>query len=416
MGDSERFVIVGAGLAGAKGAEALRRQGFDGRIALVGDEPHRPYERPPLSKGYLAGGMAFEAAHVHDEGWYAENRVDLQLGVPVQRIDRSLRQVELADGTRLDYDKLLLATGAHPRSLPVPGIDAEGVLHLRRVEDSDRIKRTLAEVERLVVVGAGWIGLEVTAAARTAGVAVTVVETTELPLLRVLGPEVARVFADVHRQHGVEFRFGTAVDEVRTARGRVTGVRLTDGTEVGADAVLVAVGVVPEVTLAEQAGLRVQNGVLVDATLRTPDPNIVAAGDVANAFNPLLGKQIRVEHWANALNQPTTAAAAMLGRDVAYSELPYFFTDQYDPGAGGIGMEFLGHVEPGGYDQVVFRGDVEAREFIAFWLDGGRVLAGMNVNVWDVQEQLGTLITSGTTVDTAALADPDTPLNDLIAR
>ncbi|KAA5833610.1 NAD(P)/FAD-dependent oxidoreductase [Saccharopolyspora hirsuta] len=416
MGDSERFVIVGAGMAGAKGAEALRALGFDGRIALLGDEPHRPYERPPLSKDYLLGKSGFDAAYVHEEGWYAENRVDLQLGVSVQRIDRALRQVELSDGNRIDFDKLLLATGAHPRSLPVPGADAEGVLHLRNVEDSDRIKRTLARVERLVVVGAGWIGLEVTAAARTAGVAVTVVETAELPLLRVLGPEVAQVFADLHRAHGVEFRFGTAVDEIRTAGGRATGVRLTDGTELPADAVLVAIGVDPEVSLAAQSGLRVQNGVLVDASLRTPDPNIVAAGDVANAFNPLLGKQIRVEHWANALNQPATAAAAMLGRDAEYSELPYFFTDQYDPDAGGIGMEYLGHVDPGGYDRVVFRGDVAAREFIAFWLDGGRVLAGMNVNVWDVQDQLKTLITSGTAVDPDALADPSTPLNDLIAR
>ncbi|MDA3647716.1 FAD-dependent oxidoreductase [Saccharopolyspora indica] len=416
VGDSERFVIVGAGMAGAKGAEALRALGFDGRIALLGDEPHRPYERPPLSKEYLLGNAGFDAAYVHDEGWYAENRVDLQLRASVRRIDRSLRQVELADGARIDFEKLLITTGAHPRSLPVPGIEAEGVLHLRRVEDSDRIKRTLAGIERLVVVGAGWIGLEVAAAARTAEVAVTIVETAELPLLRVLGPEVAQVFADLHRAHGVEFRFGTAVDEIRTSGGRATGVRLTGGSELPADAVLVAVGVDPDVELAQQAGLRVQNGILVDASLRTPDPNIVAAGDVANAYNPLLGKQIRVEHWANALNQPATAAAAMLGRDAEYSELPYFFTDQYSPDAGGIGMEYLGYVEPGGYEQVVFRGDVPGREFIAFWLDGGRVLAGMNVNVWDVQDQLRTLITSGTTVDPAALADPGTALNDLIAR
>ncbi|MDA3625845.1 FAD-dependent oxidoreductase [Saccharopolyspora oryzae] len=411
MGDSERFVIVGAGMAGAKGAEALRELGFDGRISLFGDEPHRPYERPPLSKDYLLGNAGFDAAYVHDENWYADNRVDLQLGMTVQRIDRSLRQVELTDGTRIEFDKLLLATGAHPRSLPVPGVDAEGVLYLRRVEDSDRIKQTLAEIDRLVVIGAGWIGLEVTAAARAADVAVTVVETTELPLLRVLGSEVAQVFADLHRAHDVDFRFGSAVDEILVTDGRATGVRLTDGTDLPAEAVLVAVGAAPDVALAQQAGLRVDNGVLVDASLRTPDPNIVAAGDVANAFNPLLGKQIRVEHWANALNQPATAAASMLGRDAEYSELPYFFTDQYD-----LGMEYLGYAEPGDYDQVVFRGDVPNREFIAFWLDGGRVLAAMNVNIWDVQDQLKTLITSGTTVDAKALANPSTPLNDLIAR
>ncbi|MFI0467893.1 NAD(P)/FAD-dependent oxidoreductase [Saccharopolyspora sp. 5N102] len=411
MADSETFVIVGAGMAGAKGAQALRDLGFDGRIALLGDEPHRPYERPPLSKAYLMGNEGFDSAYVHDESWYADNRVDLQLEVSVRRIDRALRQVELTDGGRLDFDKLLIATGANPRSLPVPGIDAEGVLYLRRVEDSDRIKRTLAGIERLVVVGAGWIGLEVTAAAREAGVAVTVVETTELPLLRVLGPEVAEVFAALHRDHGVDFRFGTAVSEILIDGDRAAGVRLTDGAEVPAGAVLVAVGVEPEVALARDAGLRVDNGILVDASLRTGDPNIVAAGDVANAFNPLLGKQIRVEHWANALNQPATAAASMLGRDGKYAELPYFFTDQYD-----LGMEYLGHVDPGGYDQVVFRGDVAAREFIAFWLAGGRVLAGMNVNIWEVQDQIKTLITSGATIDPNALADPDTPLNELIAR
>ncbi|WP_267898877.1 NAD(P)/FAD-dependent oxidoreductase [Saccharopolyspora rhizosphaerae] len=404
-------MIVGAGMAGAKGAEALRDQGFDGRITLLGEESHRPYERPPLSKDYLMGGAEFAEAYVHPETWYADHRVDLRLNTTAQRIDRSLRQVELADGTRVDFDKLMLATGAHPRSLPIPGHDAEGVLHLRRVEDSDRIKRTLTEVEHLVVVGAGWIGLEVAAAARQAGVEVTVVETAELPLLRVLGREVAEVFAALHRDRGVSFRFTTALDQILAPSGQVTGVRLTDGLEIETQAVLVAVGVDPAVELAADAKLRVGNGILVDTTLRTGDPNIVAAGDVANAFHPLLGKQIRVEHWANALNQPAVAASSMLGGDRTYSELPYFFTDQYD-----LGMEYLGHVDPGEYDEVLFRGDVEAREFIAFWLSEGRVLAGMNVNIWDVTEQITTLITSGATVDRQALADPSVPLNEHIAR
>ncbi|MEB3372353.1 NAD(P)/FAD-dependent oxidoreductase [Saccharopolyspora mangrovi] len=404
-------MIVGAGMAGAKGAEALRDQGFDGRITLLGDEPHRPYERPPLSKDYLLGNAEFDAAYVHPENWYADNQVDLRLSTSARQIDRSLRQVELADGSRLDFDKLMLATGAHPRSIPIPGHDAEGVLHLRRVGDSDRIKQALNDIEHLVVVGAGWIGLEVASAARQAGVGVTVVETAELPLLRVLGREAAEVFAALHREKGVSFRFTTALDEILAPSGQVTGVRLTDGLEIEAQAVLVAVGVEPDVELASEAKLRVSNGVLVDATLRTADPNIVAAGDVANAFHPLLGKQIRVEHWANALNQPAIAASSMLGRDSTYSELPYFFTDQYD-----LGMEYLGHVEPGEYDEVLFRGDVETREFIAFWLSGGRVLAGMNVNVWDVTEQIKTLITSGTTVDRQALRDPSVPLNEHVAR
>ncbi|WP_307870402.1 NAD(P)/FAD-dependent oxidoreductase [Saccharopolyspora endophytica] len=404
-------MIVGAGMAGAKGAEALRDQGFDGRITLLGDEAHRPYERPPLSKEYLMGGAEFDAAYVHPETWYADNRVDLRLNTSARRIDRSLRQVELADGTRLEFDKLMLATGAQPRSIPVPGHDAEGVLHLRRVGDSDRIKDVLAGIEDLVVVGAGWIGLEVAAAARQAGVGVTVVETAELPLLQVLGREVAEVFAAMHREQGVSFRFTTAIDEILAPSGKVTGVRLTDGLEIDAQAVLIAVGADPDVELAAEAKLRVSNGVLVDATLRTGDPNIVAAGDVANAFHPLLGKQIRVEHWNNALNQPAVAASSMLGGDTSYSELPYFFTDQYD-----LGMEYLGFVEPGEYDEVLFRGDVEAREFIAFWLSEGRVLAGMNVNIWDVTEQIKTLITSGTTIDRQALGDPGVPLNEHIAR
>ena len=411
MGDSENFVIIGAGMAGAKGAEALRDQGFDGRITLLGDESHRPYERPPLSKEYLMGSAEFDDAYVHPENWYADNRVDLRLGTKARRIDRSLRQVELGDGTQLEFDKLMLATGARPRSIPVPGHDAEGVLHLRQVGDSDRIKQALAGIENLVVVGAGWIGLEVAAAARQAGVGVTVVETAELPLLRVLGREVAEVFAALHRDKGVSFRFTTAVDEILAPSGKVTGVRLTDGLEIDAQAVLIAVGVDPDVDLATEAKLRVSNGVLVDATLRSGDPNIVAAGDVANAFHPLLGKQIRVEHWANALNQPGVAASSMLGGDITYSELPYFFTDQYD-----LGMEYLGHVDPEEYDEVLFRGDVEAREFIAFWLAEGKVLAGMNVNIWDVTEQIKTLITSGTTVDRQALQDPNVALNEHIAR
>ncbi len=404
-------MIVGAGMAGAKGAEALRDQGFDGRITLLGDEAHRPYERPPLSKEYLMGSAEFDAAYVHPETWYADNRVELLLNTSARRIDRSLRQVELADGTRLEFDKLMLTTGAHPRSIPVPGHDAEGVLHLRRAGDSDRIKQTLAGIEDLVVVGAGWIGLEVASAARQAGVGVTVVETAELPLLQVLGREVAEVFSTTHRERGVSFRFTTAVDEILAPSGEVTGVRLTDGLQIDAQAVLIAVGADPAVELAAEAKLRVSNGVLVDATLRTGDPNIVAAGDVANAFHPLLGKQIRVEHWNNALNQPAVAASSMLGGDASYSELPYFFTDQYD-----LGMEYLGHVEPGGYDEVLFRGDVEAREFIAFWISEGRVLAGMNVNIWDVTEQIKTLITSGTTIDRQALGDPSVPLNEHIAR
>ncbi|MFC0432478.1 NAD(P)/FAD-dependent oxidoreductase [Kutzneria buriramensis] len=394
----QRFVIIGGGLAGAKAAEALREQGFDGRLTLVGDELHLPYERPALSKDHLTGKADRDSLRVHPATWYDEHGVDLTLGIGVSRIDRDGHRVELADGSAHAYDKLLLATGASPRRPPVPGADAPGVRYLRRIEDSEAIRETLASAGRLVVVGAGWIGLEVTAAARQAGVAVTVLEAAELPLLRALGPEVATVFADLHRDHEVDLRLNVQVAEITA-----TGVRLSDGTRIDADAVVVGVGAEPNTQLAKKAGLRVDNGVVVDAALRTDDPDIVAAGDVANAFHPLLGKHIRVEHWANALSQPPVAAATMLGEPAGHEELPYFFTDQYD-----LGMEYVGL--PDGYDRVVFRGDVPGREFIAFWLKDNRVLAGMNVNVWDVVDPIKALIRARTEIDPQALADPATPL------
>ena len=283
--------------------------------------------------------------------------------MPVTGIDRAAHEVALADGTRIGYARLLLATGSSPRRLPVPGAGTDGVLYLRRVDDSDRIKATFQGASRIAVIGAGWIGLETAAAARAAGVEVTILEAAELPLLRVLGAEVARVFAGLHREQGVDLRFGVQVSEITNAGGRVTGVRLADGSQVQADAVIVGVGITPNTQLAEAAGLETGNGVVVDAALRSSDPDVFAAGDVARALHPLLGQHIRVEHWANALNQPQAAARAMLGQDVCYDKVPYFYTDQYD-----LGMEYAGYVEPGRYDQVVCRGDVDGREFIAFWL------------------------------------------------
>jgi 3-phenylpropionate/trans-cinnamate dioxygenase ferredoxin reductase subunit len=405
MATSDTFVIVGAGLAGAKAAEALRDKGFGGQLVLLGTEPHRPYERPPLSKGYLMGSDERDSVFVHPEEWYAEHAVEFRPGTTVSRIDRAGHRVETDGGESVNYDKLLLATGSEPRRIPTPGADADGVLYLRTIDDSEAIGAAFKGVRRLAVVGAGWIGLEVTAAARAADIEVTVVEVAELPLVRVLGREVAEVFADLHRAHGVDFRFGASVSEITTRDGRASGLRLGDGEVVDADAVLVAVGAAPRTALAEECGLEVSNGVITDASLRTSDPDIVAVGDIANAYHPTLRRQVRVEHWANALNQPATAAATMLGEQAAYTELPYFYTDQYD-----LGMEYFGYVAPGEYDRVVFRGDVAAREFIAFWLAGGRVLAGMNVNVWDVGEPIKALINSGEPVDVDGLADPEQPL------
>jgi 3-phenylpropionate/trans-cinnamate dioxygenase ferredoxin reductase component len=403
----QTFVIVGASFAGAKAAEALRADGFDGRVVLVGDENELPYERPPLSKGYLLGNDPRESAFPHDSAWYADQRVELRLGQAATAIDRAAKTVTLANGDSLAYDKLLLATGSRVRRLDVPGGDLPHVRYLRRIEDSEALRAAFAEQPRVVVVGAGWIGLETAAAARTAGCDVTVVELDTLPLRRVLGDEVAAVFRDLHAEHGVAFRFGAGVREIRE-----THVVLDNGDEVPAGLVIVGIGIQPNVGLAEAAGLAVDNGVVTDAGLRTSDPDIYAAGDVASSDHTGLAQRLRVEHWANALNGGPAAARAMLGQNVTHDPVPYFFTDQYD-----LGMEFAGWFEPGGYDRVVFRGDPATREFVAFWTSGGRVLAGMNVNVWDVTDDIQALVRAGwggTTVDPARLADVEVPLGDLL--
>ncbi len=411
MSTDATHVIVGASLGGAKAAEALRAAGYDGRVVLLGTETELPYERPPLSKGYLLGTAERDTIYVHPREWYTETDIDLRLGVTAASVDRVAHEVVLADGSRVGYTKLLLTTGSSPRRLQVPGADLDGVLYLRSAGDSDRIKALLAGAHRVAVIGAGWIGLEITAAAREAGVEVTVLEAAGLPLLRVLGPEVASVFAALHAEHGVDLRFGVQITDITGSEGHADGVRLSDGSRIQADAVIVGIGITPNTELAAAAGLDVDNGILVDAQLRSSDPDIYAAGDVANAFHPLLGKHIRVEHWANALNQPQAAAKAMAGEYVNYERVPYFFTDQYD-----LGMEYAGYVEPDGYDEVVFRGDVEGREFVAFWLgNGGRVLAGMNVNVWDVNDAIQGLVRARQPVDKAALADPGTSLESLAA-
>jgi len=398
---SSTHLIIGAGLAGAKAAEALREKGFDGQIIVLGDEPHLPYERPPLSKDYLAGNAEAESFQVHDAAWYAEHRVELRQGVRAAAIDREKHEVTLSDDTVLGYDKLLLATGSRPRTLP----DAAGIHYLRRIEDADKLKQLFPAASRLAVIGGGWIGLEVTAAARQAGVEVTVIEALDLPLVNALGPEIAAVFADLHRAHGVDLRLGAKVEHI-TNGDQGKRIRLGDGSVLEADAVLAGIGATPNVELAEACGLKVDNGVLADASLRTSDPDIFAAGDVANAYHPFLERRVRVEHWANALNQPAVAAAGMLGEEAAYDELPYFFTDQYD-----LGMEYLGAID--GHDRVVVRGDLAGREFIAFWLKENRVLAGMNVNVWDVTDPIKALIRSRATVDPARLADVSVPLEEI---
>jgi len=409
MAHPDSIVIVGGGLAGAKGAEGLREQGFQGGLTVIGAEDQLPYERPPLSKSYLQGKSTLADAQVHNSDWYDDNSVDLRLATTVAAVRPGAHEIELAGGETIGYSALLLANGSTPRRLPVPGADAAGILTLRRVEDSDAIRETFGADRRLAIIGGGWIGLEVAAAAREAGTEVTVIEAAAAPLLAVLGPDLAAVFATLHTDHGVTLYTEARVAEILTTDGRASGVRLADGTVIPAYAVVVGIGAAPNTELAEQAGLAVDNGVLVSAALRSSDPDIYAVGDIANAEHPFVGTRIRVEHLANALNQPGVAAGAMLGNDVSYDALPYFYTDQYD-----LGMEYVGHAPPGSYSQVVVRGDLPAREFVAFWLDAeSRVLAGMNVNVWDVTDPIKALIRSRNAMTASLLADPTVLLEDL---
>ena len=406
MPTDSRFVIVGGGLAAAKLAESLRDNDFDGAITLIGEEAQLPYERPPLSKEHLLGKKSLADFTVHTEQWYRDHEVELLLGTTVTAIDRSSKTVALPDGSTRPYDKLALATGSRSRRLPIPGADAEGVHMLRTIGQSDALISLFGSARRLVVIGAGWIGLEVTAAARTAGLEVTVLEVGAVPLQGALGEEMGAVFGELHRAHGVDLRCGVKAAEIVTADGKATGVRLADDTVVDADAVLIAVGARPNIELAADAGLAVEGGVLVDESLASSDPDIVAVGDIADQQHPVLGQRVRVEHWATALNQPAVAALTMLDRPATYDRLPYFFTDQYD-----LGMEYTGFVAPAATTSVVVRGDTASREFVAFWLDqGNRVLAGMNVNVWDVTDRIKELILGGEPVNPEALADTSTTL------
>ena len=402
------FMIIGASLAGAKAAQAMREEGYDGRITLIGDERHRPYERPPLSKDYLLGKAERDSVFVHAEQWYAEHEVDLRLGTKVAALDLSRHEIAMSTGERLAYDKLLITTGSAPRRLSIPGAGLAGVHYLRRLEDSHGIKVAFDQAERVAIVGAGWIGLETAAAARAVGLEVTLLESAELPLMRILGPQVAQLFADLHRDQGVHLRCGVQLTEFIGTAGAVSGVRLVGGQVIDADVVLVGVGVTPVTDLAEDAGLDVRNGIVLNQHLRTSHPDIYAAGDVANAYHPLLGRPIRVEHWANARRQAAVAARSMLGQDASYDRLPYFYSDQYD-----LSMEYTGYIEPDADHDVVLRGDPGKGGYIAFWLEHGRVLAGINVNTWDAAGPIEELIRSARSVDTDRLADPDVPWEQL---
>jgi 3-phenylpropionate/trans-cinnamate dioxygenase ferredoxin reductase subunit len=401
-------VIVGASVAGATAAAELRTSGFEGRIALVGAEPEVPYERPPLSKGYLLGKVRRESAFVREPEFYGQHEIELMLGTRATSIDADDGRVTLDGGAKLEFDRLLLATGAEPRRLRIPGADLEGVYYLRTLADSDALRERFQAGGHALVVGAGWIGSEVAACARQDGLEVTMLDPHQLPNERIFGREVGEFYRDVHARHGVELLLGEQVEAFEGA-GSVQRVRTASGRVVECDFVVAGIGVVPRTELAKAAGLEIENGVAVDAHLASSMQNVYAAGDVADAWHPFYRHRIRVEHWFNALNQGPVAARGMLGEATEYDRIPYFFSDQYD-----VSMEYSGYTTK--WDEVVFRGDRDAGEFVAFWMKDGRVVAGMNVNVWDVNEHVQSLVRSRQRVAVAALRDSDVPLESLIAE
>ncbi|WP_199435538.1 NAD(P)/FAD-dependent oxidoreductase [Qaidamihabitans albus] len=405
MPDPQHIVIVGGGLAGVTAAADLRHRGYAGELVVLGADPHRPYELPALSKAVLLGETD-EPDWVHDEGFYADHDIDLRRGVTATRVELGSRLVFDGHGTEHPYDRLLLATGSRPRSLPVPGGDRPGVRTLRSLDDALALRAAFRSARRVVIIGAGWIGTEAAAAARHHGAEVTVVDQVQAPLRDVLGDEVSAVFRDLHAEHGVTWRLGAKVAEIAGGADGVRGVRLADGTELPADLVLVAVGAAPRVELAHQAGLELSDsggvgGVRVDAGLRTAAPDVYAAGDIAAHFHPHYGRRLRVEHWANAKEQGAHVAGNLLGEHEPYLASPFFFSDQYD-----LGCEYRGLADPD-TDELVVRGDLGAREFIAFWLREGRVAAALNVNDWNHGDALQLMVDGRVAAEPAQLREGD---------
>ncbi|EPR76377.1 Ferredoxin reductase [Leifsonia rubra CMS 76R] len=406
MSATQNFIIVGAGLAGASAAQELREQGFDGTIQLIGREPYAPYNRPPLSKGYLQGSENIDAVYVHPESWYVEQRIDLLTDTSVVSVNAAEHTVALDRGDSLKYNKLLLATGSNARALSINGAELVGVHTLRTLDDSNALHELLANGGRKVVlIGAGWIGMEVAATARGLSNDVTVLEHNDVPLAGAIGEELGTIFVEKHRAKGVTVRTHISVESIVGDNGHASGVAIAGGEVIPADVVIVGIGAEPNVALAETAGLKVDNGILVDASLRTSDTDIFAAGDVANAQHPVIGMRLRSEHWANAQNQGAAAARAMLGHDGSFDDIPYFYTDQFD-----LGMEYSGYGPLTKGAHVVYRGEPNSGEFVAFWLKDSVVVAGMNVNVWDVNDQVQRLIREKKVVDEARLTDVSVPL------
>ena len=411
----QSIVIAGAGLAGATAARTLRSEGHTGPVILLGSERHNPYIRPPLSKDYLLGKEGEDKAAVVPPGWYAENDVDLRLGVSVTGIEAGDKVVLLSDGSSLSYGSLLLATGAAPRTIPLPGSGLSGVTTFRTLEDSRWLRRILeGGGKNVVMIGSGWIGMELAAAAATYGNNVTLLGLEDIPLAGAIGPDLGRFFQSLHEAHGVQFRLPESAREITGSDGAVSGVITESGELLPADVVVLAVGVAPETGLALKAGVKVDNGIVTDASLRTSVPDIYAAGDVANALHPFTGEHYRSEHWHNALNGGKVAAKAMLGQEAVLSTIPYFYTDQYE-----VSMEYSGFPTLAAGSEPVFRGSLERKEFIAFWQRDSRVVAGMSVN-WPTEAKPGAqkvikaLISARTPVVPGRLADESVGLDQLL--
>lgn len=400
-------VIVGAGQAGAEVASSLRQQGYDGRIVLFGEEPQLPYRRPPLSKAYLAGAATAESLTIKPQAAYQQANIELHLGTRVARIERDRKQVLLADGRAQPYDQLVLATGGAPRRLPLPGAEAANVLYLRTQRDADAIRAEMQPGRRLVIVGGGYIGLEVAAAAVKQGLRVTVLESAPRVLVRVTAPEMSAFYERVHREAGVDVRTGVTLQQFEQQAGRVRAVVLADGTRIEADLVLVGIGLIPHMALARDAGLEVGDGIVVDALGRSSDPDILAVGDCANQANAWLGRSVRLESVPNANEQARIAAATICGRQNPNRSVPWFWSDQYD-----LKLQMVGLAQ--GYEQVALRGDPATRSFCAFYLREGQVIAADAVNRAPEFLVAKTLVAERVRADAAQLADESAPLKTLL--
>ena len=408
--DTEHILIAGGGLAGATAAKTLRSEGFEGRITVVCAENEQPYLRPPLSKEFLLGKAGEDTVPVLPAGWYGENDVELLLGDPVAAADPAAHTAQLGSGTELQFSKLLIATGAQPRRIPLPGSDLAGVMTFRTFNDSRRLKEELSGGGRnVVMIGSGWIGMELAAAASSYGNTVTLLGLEDVPLSMAIGPELGGFFRKLHERHGVQFRLPASAAEISGTGGKASAVVTNSAEVLPADLVVVAVGVVPDTALAEAAGLDIRNGIVVDSSLRTSSPDVFAAGDVANALHPFTGDHHRSEHWSNALNGGKVAAKAMLGQDAKLDVVPYFYTDQYD-----VSMEYWGYPTLAAGSVPAIRGTLEENSFMAFWLRDGAVVAGVSVNQQRVQKPVKALISGRVQVDADGLIDPSVPLDQLL--